>query len=63
MTESLENPKSLAAQIIEETLESLKNLEEFDQNIIADLKQLAESGNLKKSQLVAQTLKSHTTKK
>lgn len=57
MTESLKQPKSLVTQIIDETLDNLKTCPEFDQTIIDDLMRLAENGNLKKPQLVAQSLK------
>ncbi len=62
MTDSLKQPKSLATQIIDETLDNLKTCQEFDQSIIDDLKRLAENGNLKKPQLVAQSLKATSQK-
>lgn len=63
MTESLKQPKSLVTQIIDETLDNLKTYQEFDQSIIDDLRRLAENGNLKKPQLVAQSLKVTSQKK
>lgn len=56
MKDTPKNPKSLITQILEETLDDLNNHEEFNQAIIEGLKKLAESGELKKPQLVKQSL-------
>lgn len=56
MKDAPKNPKSLITQILEETLDDLNNHEEFNQAVIDDLKRLAESGELKKPQLVKQSV-------
>lgn len=63
MNDTPNNSKSLITQILEETLEDLKNHEEFDQIVIDNLKKLADSDELKKSQLVGQALKITTEQK
>lgn len=63
MNNTPNNSKSLITQILEETLEDLKNHEEFDQTVIDNLKKLADSDELKKSQLVGQALKITTEQK
>lgn len=63
MNDTPNNSKSLITQILEETLEDLKNHEEFDQTVIDNLKNLADSDELKKSQLVGQALKITTEQK
>lgn len=63
MNNTPNNSKSLITQILEETLEDLKNHEEFDQTVIDNLKKLADSDELKKSQLVSQALKITTEQK
>lgn len=63
MNDTPNNSKSLITQILEETLEDLKNHEEFDQTVIDNLKNLADSDELKKSHLVGQALKITTEQK
>ena len=63
MNDTPNNSKSLITQILEETLEDLKNHEEFDQTVIDNLKNLADSDELKKSQFVGQALKITTEQK
>lgn len=63
MNDTPNNSKSLITQILEETLKDLKNHEEFDQTVIDNLKNLADSDELKKSQLVGEALKITTEQK
>ena len=63
MEDASNNSKSLITQILDKTLDELKNHSEFDQDIIDKLKKLVESGDLKKNQLVKQTLAKTTEQK
>lgn len=49
--------KSFFDQIIDETLTRIEELEEFDMRVIKGLRYLAESGELKKEQKVAEVIK------
>lgn len=49
--------KSLFDQIIDETLTRIEELEEFDMQVIKGLRHLAESGEFKKEQKVAEVIK------
>ena len=51
-------PKSLAEQILDEMFASIEAREEFDDQTIQKLKQLALSGDLKKASQVTKVIKS-----
>lgn len=50
-------PKSHIDLIIEEMFASIENMEEFDEHIIQELKELAQFGGLKRNNEVAKILK------
>ena len=57
MIEKTTIKKSLIEQIIDEMFENIEKHEEFDMRTIQNLKQLASTGDIKKSSLITNTVK------
>jgi hypothetical protein len=62
MSKTSEEPESLVGQILQDMLRKLQDNTEFDEQVLQDLRRLAEDGGLKKAQRLTQVLKSTTEK-
>jgi hypothetical protein len=60
MTEETSIQKSLTEQILDEMFKSIEVREEFDAQVIQELRRLATSGGLKKAPQVMKAIKSAT---
>jgi len=58
MTQEIPMQKSLIEQILDEMFVNIERREEFDKQVIKKLKELAESGDLKKAPQVTKAIKS-----
>lgn len=63
MSKTSEESKSLVEQIVKDMFGKIQNSPEFNEQILQELKQLAEDGGLKKAQRITQVLKSGTEKR
>ncbi len=58
MTEEISVQKSLTEQILDETFKSIEAREEFDAEVIQELRRMATSGGLEKAPQVMKAIKS-----
>lgn len=56
MTQDTETQKPILGQILDSMFEALTQRDDFDAATIKELRQLAETGNLKKPQLVTKAI-------
>ena len=57
MSEEKSSSKSLAEQIVEETLTGIKKHEEFDDKSVQELMKLYENGNMKRAERIIEVIK------